>query len=53
MKVSRKREKLILKLKKQSEECESRIKRESLIRSLKKKTRKHQRELDFVKKENK
>lgn len=50
MKVSKKREKLILKLKKQLEECKSRIKRESLIRLLKKKTRKQQRELEFVKK---
>ena len=48
MKVSKRREKLILQLDKQSKECPSRIKRASILRKLKKKMRKQQREIEKV-----
>ena len=49
MKASKKREKSILQLDKQSKECQSRIKRANILRRLKKKMRKQQRELEEVK----
>lgn len=49
MKVSKKREKLILQLDKQSKECPSRIKRASILRRLKRKLQKQQREIEEVK----